>query len=202
MLDSIAKLGDLVELADTLSDPIKASNILSIQFTKLGESLRYESIELEEKKEDKRYLYLYRRDKSGKPGLFLSWRISSTDVKKLKKAVMENDAEKIREFEEKKIKWFACPCPNKEDKGFKSKLKILRDSPPAKENKLLQQILNAFAENIDKISCDLKEKILAVEKSPELLITIKIIENGKGYYPGDYLELAKLLEEYVMSVET
>lgn len=196
MLDSISRLGDFVETRDVLSEPTKATNVLSIQLIKKNKTLYYEGIELEEKKGEKHYLY--RRDKSGKPGLFLSWRISGTDVGKLKKAIIKKDAKKIRDFEDKKIKWLAY----KNNTGFKSKLKILRDFLPAKENKWLQQILNAYAENLNKICRDLEEKInLAVEKSPELLLTIKIIDDGKGYYPGDYEELAKLLEEYVVSVK-
>ena len=196
MLDSISRLGNFVEARNFLGEPIKATNVLSIQFMKKKKMLCYKGIELEEKKEEKRYLY--RRDKSGKPGLFLSWRISSTDVRKVKKAITEKNVETIRDFEDKKIKWLAY----KDNEWFESKLKILRDFPPAKENKWLRQILNAYAENLNKICRDLKRKIdTAVEESLELLITIKIIDDGKEYYPGDYGELAKLFEEYVGSVK-
>ena len=194
MLDSISRLGHFVEPRDSLEDPVKASNVLSIQFVKKGEKICYGGIELEEKNGKKHYLY--RRDKSGKPGLFLSWRIPGADVRKLKKAMMEKDVKTVRDFEDKKIKWLAY----KNEKGFKTKLKMSGDFPPARENMWLQQILNAYAENSNKICRDLEEKInSAVEESPELLVTIKIIKNGIGYYPGDYEELSKLLEEYITS---
>ena len=191
MLVSIRRLGEFVKLG---GEPIKAADILSIQFIKKGEDLCYDGVELEERKGEERYLYY--RDKSGKPGLFLSWRISSGSVRGLKRAVKENNTKEVEKFEKDKVKWLAYP-PLEENEWPQSKLKILRDFPPAKEEKLLRQILHAYAENSDKICCDLKEKISAMERSPELLVTIKIIKDDEELYPGDCKELVKLLEEYL-----
>lgn len=188
MLISIRKFGDFGRLE---GEPIKATDVLSIQFIKRGEDLCYDGIELEQRKEEERYLYY--RDKSGKPGLFLSWRISSGDIRKLKRTAKENNTKEVEKFEKDKVKWLACP-PLGENGWPQSKLKILKDFPPAKEKKLLRQILRAYAENSDRICCDLKEKILAMERSPELLVTIKL---NKELYPSNCEELAEVLEEYL-----
>jgi len=182
MIVSISKLGKITKGAYIPGDPIKASNVLAIQFLKSGELLEYRGISLEEKKGEEYYLYY--KDQSGKPGLFLSWRISSDDVKKLKKAIDENDVEAIKKFEDNKIRW-------------RARMRILGDFEPAIKDKWLQQIIKSYAENLDKICIDMKKKITtAIEKTPELLVTIKIIEDDKGYYPGDYEEFANLLDKY------
>lgn len=140
---------------------------------------------------------MYCKDASGKPGLFLSWRVSSTDVKNLKTAIGKKNVEKIKKFEGNKIKWLA----QIKDGKVLSNLKILKDFPASKENEELQRILNSYAKNVDEIYKEIKEKInSAIEKSPELLVTIKIIKDGTEYYPGDIEDLTKLYKDYRISV--
>lgn len=199
MLISIAKLGDLSESDITpYLTPIKATNVLAIQFRACEDSLEYETVKLEQVKKPERYLY--RKDLSGKPGLFLSWRISMGDVKKFKTALTQSKSkvnqEVLKQLENKKLKWLSYP----DNGGYQSKLKILRDFPAAKQNALLSEILRIYAENVERICKDIENKIEeSIEKPTELLLTVKIIEDNDERYPGDYDKFVELFRDYTLS---
>lgn len=99
MITEIAEIGKFVE-EDVISEPITAKQVFAFKFRyKNKTEMVYEGISLEEVKEKDKYLY--RKDLSGKPGLFLSWKISSNDIKNLKSAIESNDAkskDKINKF--------------------------------------------------------------------------------------------------------
>lgn len=200
MLTSIAKFGDLSESKSDITSfltPVRATNVLAIQFRAREGSLEYETIEFEQVKEARRYLYC--KDLSGKPGLFLSWRISTGDVKSLKNALAQPRSkvsqEALEKLENNKVKWLSGP----KNGGFQSKLKILRDFPAAQQNALLSKILETYAKNIDRICKDFEKTIVeSIENPTELLLTIKIIEGGNERYPGDYDDFVRLFRDYVV----
>ena len=191
MLTPISELGK--EVGDDIErflDPIKAKQVIAIELYVSDGKMTYGKLSLEEVKESRKYLY---KRLSGKPGLFLSWRVSYQDVQDFKKAIKENDMEKIDDFRAKKLEWFIKNTP----KGRKLELRIA-GSENLKKSKLLGDILSCLAKHTDEIFRDFKSKIEEMDKPQELLITVKVLENGNGKYPGDYDEFTEAVKAYVL----
>ena len=111
MLDSIYQLG-LVQKVDNLPSlltPVSARHVIGIIFeNKDGNKIKYEKSQLDE------FLsplsYLYRRDFSGRPGLFLTGNISPQDIDRIKKILSDSrniNSPEVQKFIRDKILWFA-----------------------------------------------------------------------------------------------
>lgn len=203
MLTPIAKIGEISQEDDlsSLLDPISAKYVLAIQMERKNSKMSYIGISLEEVK-DKRS-YLYKRDLSGKPGLFLSWKIDLNDIRKLKKALDNNNDIKntkvIEEIKDKKVAWLSRPPKIESNRSYESNLKILKSERiPSR----LEEILSCYAENLESIWNDFVEKIKSLNKAERLLVTIKIQENGGWKYPGDHVEFVDLIRQYLLSTRS
>ena len=192
MITSIKELGRISKGSDIDLDVIRAKHILAISLIAGENELSYAGIELEQVKE-RPSRYLYCKDPSGKPGLFLSWRIASGDVKNLKKAIAQNNFTVLDELKYKKLDWISKQNNDK----FESDLKLLRifrniGAPDSQ----LSKILLCLARNNGEIWDSLKTKIEEIDSAGELIITIKIRENGEWKYPGDYPDFVDIIRQY------
>jgi CRISPR-associated protein Cas8b/Csh1 subtype I-B len=192
MLTPIAEIGRLQpESISSMLDKITAKQVLAVQMKYEKGEMKYDGISLEEVKEPEKYLY--KKDPSGKPGLFISWRIGRGDINKFKKAIKDNDTRNLNDFRDKKIDWLS----RLEGSKYKSGLKIV-GREVLKGNKVLDDILLCYAKNSDAIYNDLKSSINSLQESEELLITIKVMDQNRWKYPGDYNEFVSEIRNYIL----
>lgn len=196
LITSIVELGKISE-ADDLTPLLatsRAKQVLAIELRSQETEFIYIGVSQEQVK--KQTLYLYQKDSSGKPGLFLSWRISLNDVRDLKKAISGNDIDGINEFRRRKISWISRPT----DDGYESDLKLLKLFPSLTQNhnSVLPKILMCLAKNHEEIWNCIKDKINEFDKAEELLVTIKIDENGAWKYLGEYPEFVDLIRKFML----
>ena len=179
MLKSIASIGTaLIDGSDQagwihLVDNSNADDVFVIEFD--GDGI-YKSLSVEENEGGNRYLY--RRDKSGKPGAFLTGRIPANDIRYIKARLSKtNDYNalledvKVRGFVHKKIGWY-------------SKLKgIMADEDAVanisnEERNLLATALDQITINRDRIAKELFALISNGNYTSDVLITVKF---GSSY---------------------
>jgi CRISPR-associated protein Cas8b/Csh1 subtype I-B len=197
LLDSIYRLG-IVQTDEKLSitsllTTVTAKYVIGIQFQNNKSNLEYIKSEIYEFQDP--ILYLYKRDSSGKPGLFLTGNISKEDIKKLKYAIerfgLEN--QDVKEFIRKKILWFPKSkiisenrlkrlCENRRKKlhGIFKEFKI-------KENQIIKDVLG-----------------LLVKDEPEkTLLTIMIQENddedGVPKFIGQIQDYTEFFKESILT---
>jgi hypothetical protein len=166
---------------------------LEIRFT-LSDQPIYVGSSLEQNKGEQ--VYLYHKDPSGKPGLFLSWRISFQDVKKLQSSA---DKSEVSDLLKKKFDWFA----RFENGQVRSNCKLF-NSPylgalPEKESKVIQGMFRSYAKSLTKIreDCLVKLRSLADRSSKtrrvnELLVTIAFVNDSRILYPKDFPAFVEL----------
>src|SRR5262249_34157802 len=146
---------------------------------KLDKNCNYTGLAVESNEGEEKYLY--KREKGGLPGKFITGRIGSIDVKNLKKDLQnvtqrENVStqsldkpnvsyERIDRFQKNKIAWIRKSGILKNRESIK---KIPEDNA-----RLLKSVTDEIISKQDKIMKDFSDKILNGEYG-EILLTVKI----------------------------
>lgn len=179
MLEAVKELGELVLereekdiLTSLIEDPnIKGTynNVCVIRFRKEGDNVKYMDIEREEYKKDYIFKYLYRKGSANGPDFSPTAKLTELE----------------KTFPIKILGWFN---------------KILKDKTinlSNEERLFLVNIQEEIEEHRDDIISKIKEIQKEIPKKEGIFITIKIEENGKEYYPGDFKLFRRLLQENV-----
>jgi CRISPR-associated Csh1 family protein len=187
MIEAIAELGRASGIKDVvaLTDRVEAEHVIEIKIKIDGSDARYVGISLQEKGKDE--WYLYRRDFSGKPGIFWSGNIGVSDIKKMK----QNFADKkiVKSFLKRKVEWIP-ECKLIGNKGF------LKSIDVSTRNRI-DLIRVAINRDMDKIEYDILKEIKSID--PEnLLITIKIADNLGEHFIGELKEFTDLFKMYIL----
>lgn len=170
MLKSIALIGSQIEGGwSHLVDPSSARDVFVICTDKNG---KYLGVTVENNAGGERYLY--RRDKSGKPGIFLTGKIPANDMKFIKSrtsATTDFDEllkeDRVKSFVTKKIGWyyFRKSIPNSS---------MAMAKVPELNKRLLSTILDEVVANRDNIAKELFRMISQGNYNADALITIKV----------------------------
>lgn len=195
MITAIAQLGKAAkqqgEFSDDLKvlvDPSQAQDILALRIRVLKKHTKYEGLDLEENKGEARYLY--RRDQSGKPGLFLTGRISRNDVHVLRRNLIllkrgsvdtkRQEAEKVKaDFEKRKLIGL-------------TQGKAVRQA----KDRVLRQVCATLNKDSKKIASDIFRTIEKMAPE-ELLVTVKLIDDSGEKYLGDIADYRRLFQTAV-----
>lgn len=212
MLTAIASLaqGDFPALSN-LVDRTTALNCLCLIFQKQGNQ-NFLRCELSANNGEEKYLY--HKEPSGKPGLFLSWTIPSQGegsvrmFQQLVKKEERNEEENrmIEDFWEKKFAWFS----RLEEGKIISKNKLLNDEAllgtlDNDSKTLLLNLCSSFASSFESVKKEVQSKLVEYEfgkekgtRNNKLLVTIAL-ENEKGdiEYPGDIQSFVTLFTRAV-----
>jgi CRISPR-associated Csh1 family protein len=186
MLRPVALLGGAVtdDPLKGIVDRTKAENVFVIR---MDENCHYLGLAVENNEGEG--TYLYKREKGGLPGKFITGRIGGLEMTKLKKNLQkfaEDPTNRdllsiLDEFKEKKIAWVRKPS-------------ILRDSnvlgkiPPG-SRQLLRLVVEEIVSHKDTIMKDIGEKVLQGDYG-EILLTVKV----GGKYPRDIEGFPELLQ--------
>lgn len=207
VLTAIASLGDIGKKGlNSLVDRPGARDCVEIIFNKSDCSFSGCGISAN-KGEEK---YLYHRDKSGKPGLFLSWTISVADVKKFQDlsknpSRSKEDDNQLVDFWEKKFGWFSSPSEG----AWSTKSKIINDDRLMQtideDSRLFVRYLcKSYANSLNRIRVEvgkqLAEYVFSREKGTrtnKLLVTIAFREGSGTKYPGDVASFVQLFTRAV-----
>jgi len=197
-------LGNLVDRA-------AARDCLCLVFQKFGD---YKFLRCELSANNGEEEYLYHKEPSGKPGLFLSWTVPSQgdcSIKQFQQLLKSKEPtnaekEKTREFWEKKFAWFS----KIEEGKVATRSKLLNDTKLTAildndAKSLLLGICNSYAASFDQIKERVSRVLFEYEFTKEkgvrnnkLLVTIAF-ENkaGKVEYPKDIPSFVKLFARAV-----
>lgn len=198
MLTAISELGKVWERKDieALVDRSNAKQILVMRIRVIGKDVKYEGMSIEEKKAEKRYLY--RRDLSGIPGLFLTGKIGVIDVHNFKKSLSTLESQGINEKEEaekqvynfiwRKVERLLI-CKAVKLGNRKTILGELWDSR-------LENIIREIKDNIPEIRKDIIRLIKPMNPQ-ELLLTVKLVENSRQYHLGEIPQFVELFKHAV-----
>lgn len=193
MLESIYQLGlAQKDNYSSLLTPANARYVVAMVFTHKNDQLKYVKSELFEF--DNPSLYLYKRDYSGRPGLFLTGNISGQDIDKIKKILGGNMTKightEVKKFIENKILWFS--------KGkIVTDYLLLNNLTPKKREELVR-IWKEMDIKQEKIAKDVI-KILTKDRSERTLITIMIQEDSQQKFVGQIKEYVDLFKKGVLS---
>jgi CRISPR-associated Csh1 family protein len=199
MITAIADLGKASELEEieALVSHIDARLVLVIKIALIEGAAKYKGLSLEEKRADG--LYLYRRDFSGRPGLFFTGKIGLFDVKKAKQNRLRSKSENIEEsrdavkqlkdFARKKIEWI----PEGKLISDKAILKSIDDSMKTE----IELIQNEFKSKLNLIENDVFAQIESLEPE-ELLLTVKLVDESGEHFVGAIPKYAELFKCYVI----
>lgn len=193
MLEPIYQLGlAQKDNYSSLLTPVNAKYVVAMIFTCKNGQLKY--VKSEQFEFDDPSLYLYKRDYSGRPGLFLTGNISGQDIDKIKKILLSNmtkiDHPEVKKFIENKILWF-------------SKGKIVTDDSllnnlTPKKRKEIAKIWKEIDIKQEKIAKDVID-ILTKDQPARTLITIMIQEDGQQKFVGQIPEYVDLFKKGVLS---
>lgn len=199
MLQAIALLGKALP-QDPLKDIVDKTNAKDIFVIKLDKNCKYTGLTVENNEgEDK---YLYKREKGGLPGKFITGRIGSIDIKNLKKNLQQVSTQSsdkpnvfsdaIDRFKKNKIAWMKRSGILKNIETMK---KIPNDSVY-----LLKSMTNEIISQQDKIMKDLSDKILNGDYG-DILLTVKIDDKYLNDIEGfsELLRIASQGEEPMSS---
>jgi CRISPR-associated Csh1 family protein len=207
VLTAIASLGDIGEKGlKSLVDRSGARDCIEIIFNKGDCS--FSGCEISANKGEEKYLY--HREKSGKPGMFLSWTISVTDVKKFqdlskKSSRSKEDENQLVDFWKRKFEWFSSPSEG----AWSTKSKIINDDRLMQiidedSSSFLHRLCESYANSLDRIRIEvgrqLEEYVFSKEKGTrtnKLLITIAFREGSGKKYPGDVTSFVQLFTRAV-----
>lgn len=183
MLRTIALLGK-ASTDDSLKSIVDKTNAKHVFVIKLDNDCNYTGITIEDNKGEERYLY--KREKGGLPGKFITGRIGAMDLKKLKTNLqkLKSDPtvqEKIDDFKEKKITWIQKPSILRNSKAI--------EKIPQQNALLLKSIVQEVTARQDKIMKELSNLILHADYG-DILLTVKV---GTKYL-SDIEGLPKLLQ--------
>jgi CRISPR-associated Csh1 family protein len=197
LLDSIYQLGLVQEGDDNLSSlltRVSARHVIGIIFENIDSNkIKYQKSELGEFSSP--LWYLYRRDFSGRPGLFLTGNISRQDMEKIKKIVSHSrnlERPEVQKFVRDKILWFPHGKLVTNDSLLNSLNEYRRNE--------LSEIFREFHERGQEISKDVL-KILAKDEPERTLLTIMIQKSGNRspQFVGQIQEYKKFFKRGVLS---
>lgn len=207
VLTAIASLGDIGKKGlSSLVDRSGARDCVEIIFNKSDCSFSGCGISAN-KGEEK---YLYHRDKSGKPGLFLSWTISAADVTKFQdlsknSSRSKKDDNQLADFWQKKFGWFSSPSEG----TWSTKSKIINDENLMltidEDSRLfLHGLCESYANSLDRIRVEVGKQlegyIFSREKSARanrLLVTMAFRKDSETEYPGNIAPFVRLFTRAV-----
>lgn len=187
MLQSIALLGKASK-DDSLKSIVDKTNAKHVFVIILNKDCKYSGVTLEDNKGEEKYLY--KREKGGLPGKFITGRIGAMDLKNLKRNLQrlrEKKSDKlaldqINKFKEKKIAWVQKPSILRNDKAI---AKI-----PPKSAHLLKSITNEVIKRQDSILKELSKLVLRGDYD-EVLLTVKLGQKYLNEIEG-FPELLKI----------
>jgi CRISPR-associated protein Cas8b/Csh1 subtype I-B len=172
LLSSLYKIGQLQKDGSEFADDPKVKLVIGIAFVKKNNRIIFDSVKISEYQE--KSLYLYKRDTSGKPGLFLSGTVNQSDIKNIIDTQDKSSKDEIiQDFIKKKIMWFP--------KGKLINNEILAEFQDVQAD--LEQIFSVLEANKTKIG---KEIISLVQESKpqKYLITLMPPNNGESVFVG------------------
>lgn len=170
MLGAIALLGSSVKIdsVENLADKTGAKEVFVVN---LDSKCKYVKLSVERNAGEHRYLY--RREKGGLPGKFITGRIGAFDIRNLKRLITQHSSKYSRiskdpdfkNFVKKKIAWVDRPS-------------ILRDEAaleriPKSSQTILKSLVREIMKKQDRIANDFC-KTLSKGDYGEILITVKI----------------------------
>jgi CRISPR-associated protein Cas8b/Csh1 subtype I-B len=196
LLDSFYQLGKIQRNnISFLLPPISSiKHVIGIIFRlDKNKKVKYDSVKLYEFVNNK--LYLWKRDYSGRPGLFLTGNISYDDIKKIKNIYQKSkdlNNEIIQKFIEKKILWL----PNGK---IVTNKKIIEKLNNDIKNELFG-ILAEFKKNNNEIAINVLN-ILTKDEPERVLLTIMIKKNknSRPLFIGEINSYVKLFKEGILS---
>lgn len=160
--------------------------VICIVFKKNGEDIAYEHIHIEDFKSSEYKNYLYRSHQSKRFDITPTTKIGYDS--KNKKPKKEEDFERALERAFKRFQyWFDKFMCKKENKKYLQNEQV----------KFLNQLKESVSKNNNKIWEDLKEKSkeLKEDEKKNSILTLKIYENGKEKYIGEFEVFKKILKE-------
>lgn len=190
MLDSIYKIGQTQKGGSEFTDDPKVKLVIGIAFIRKKDKIIYDSIIISDFRD--KSLYLYKRDSSGKPGLFLSGTVAQNDVKTIIDSQGTSSENRIiHDFIQKKIMWFS--------KGKLIKNEILSEFSDVYDD--LKQIFSEMESNREKIGNEIISKIKE-SKAQKYLITIKPPQNESSEFIGQIKDYVSIFNKGVLSKKT
>ncbi|GEM_PF-1843289 len=190
MLDSIYKVGRIQNVGSEFADNPKVKLVIGIAFIRERNKIMYDSVRLSEYQKES--TYLYKRDLSGRPGLFLSGSVALTDVKKIIDSLGTNTENQIvQDFIEKKIMWFS--------RGKLITDEILSEFPNVQND--LKEIFSEIISNKDKIGKEIISKIKE-SKPQKYLITIMPPQNDDSEFVGLIDDYTTIFNKGALSKKT
>jgi CRISPR-associated Csh1 family protein len=188
MLDSIYKIGLSQNGNSEFADDPNVKQIIGISFIRRKNKIQYNSVSIHEFKD--KSLYLYKRDLSGRPGLFLSGTISQNDVKTI---LDKNLTDKIKnDFINKKVLWFR--------NGKLIKNEFLSELPQQIKDDL-EEIFSELELNKNKIGNEIISR-LKQSKPQKYLLTIMPPHKDESVFVGQIKEYVSLFNKGVLNKKT
>jgi CRISPR-associated Csh1 family protein len=193
MLRSITLLGKASK-DEPLKSIVDKTNAKHVFIIILNKDCKYVGLTSEDNKGEEKYLY--KREKGGLPGKFITGRIGAIDLKNLKrnlKRLSEKKSDKsalaeINKFKEKKIAWVQRPSILRNDKAI---AKI-----PPKSAHLLKSITEEVTRRQESIMKELSKLVLRGDYD-EVLLTVKVGQKYLSEIEGfpELLQIAAQGEE-------
>jgi CRISPR-associated Csh1 family protein len=196
LLDSIYQLG-LVQDGDNLASlltPISVRHVIGIIFENRdgNRKVKYQKSELREFSSP--LWYLFRRDFSGRPGLFLTGNISRQDIDRMKKIISgpsDINRPEVQKFVRDKILWFPHGKLVTNDNLLNSLNEYRRNE--------LSEIFNEFQRSGQKIAKDVL-RILTKDEPERTLVAIMIKSNNDSpQFVGQIQEYKEFFKKGVLS---
>lgn len=191
MLDSLYQIGVSRKDGSDFADDPNTKHVICISFIKKNNKIKFDSVRIDDFK-DKSW-YLFKRDLSGRPGIFLSGSVAQKEVKKIIDSIGGVSEEKIvQDFIEKKILWF-------------SRGKLIKDEYISQLSKQTQnelaQIFSELELNKDKIG----KKIISYfneSKPQKYLITIMPPSGNGSKFVGQIQEYISFFNRGILDKKT
>lgn len=175
------KGGDNQNMSSLLT-PLHARHVIGIVFQNKNGIIKYKNVQSYDFQEPSWY-YLFKRDYSGRPGLFLTGNISRQDIQKVQLLLKNSSANKnkIQKFIDSKILWF----PSGKLVNNKNLIKTLRSERKEELSRIFQELKNKHSE----ISCIVLDD-LEKNTAERILVTIMLQD------PDDDPKFIGQIEDY------
>jgi CRISPR-associated Csh1 family protein len=196
MLDSIYQLG-LVQEDDNLASlltPISAKHVIGIIFENNDGNKKIKYLRSELREFSSPLWYLFRRDFSGRPGLFLTGNISRQDIDRIKKIISDStdiNSPEVQKFIRDKILWFPFGKLVTNDNLLNSLDEYRRNE--------LSEIFHQLQRSGQKISKDVL-RILTKDEPERTLVTIMIQKSSDSpHFVGQIQAYKEFFKKGVLS---